>query len=59
AVGFKGAIRFNPAMPDGTPRKLLDVSRMDGLGWHAEIELQEGISNTYSWFLKHQDSFRH
>ena len=59
AVGFDGTIRFNPAMPDGTPRKLLDVANLQNLGWHSKVELQEGIANTYAWFLQHQDSFRH
>ena len=59
AVGFNGTIRFDPTMPDGTPRKLLDVSRLQNLGWRFRTELQEGIANTYAWFLKHQDSFRH
>lgn len=58
-VGFKGSIRFNPNMPDGTPRKLLDVSYLQSLGWSASTELREGIADTYTWFLENQDSFRH
>lgn len=58
-VGFTGTIRFNPSMPDGTPRKLLDVSCLNKLGWSCSIGLDEGIAATYSWFLQHQDSFRH
>ena len=58
-VEYKGDIRFNPAMPDGTPRKFLDVSLLQNLGWHSKMKLQEGITNTYNWFLQHQDSFRH
>jgi len=50
-VGFEGALVFNSDMPDGTPRKLLDVSRMKSLGWEAEINLQAGIEDTYAWFL--------
>ena len=57
-VGFTGTIRFNPSMPDGTPRKLLDVSRLNDFGWSCTVSLQEGIAGTYSWFLQHQDSFR-
>lgn len=57
-VGFQGTLRFNSAMPDGTPRKLLDVSRLTDLGWKSRIALEEGIADTYSWFLQHQDSFR-
>jgi len=57
-VGFSGTIRFNPAMPDGTPRKFLDVSRLNNLGWQSNISLEKGVASTYAWFLKHQDSFR-
>ncbi len=49
-VGFKGEIRFNPEYPDGTPRKLLDVSRLAGLGWRAKTPLQQGIPSTYAWY---------
>ncbi|MBN1854596.1 MAG: GDP-L-fucose synthase [Pirellulales bacterium] len=44
---------FDPSMPDGTPRKLLDVSRIHKLGWHHRIALSEGIASTYEWFKKH------
>ncbi len=53
-VGYEGEIQWNAAMPDGTPRKLLDVTRMDGLGWRASIGLEEGIAGTYEWFLRHR-----
>lgn len=53
-VGFRGEIRFDNTKPDGTPRKLLDVSRMKRLGWEAKIGLQEGIEQTYRWFLENQ-----
>lgn len=46
-VGFEGALKFNPSMPDGTPRKLLDVSRVHALGWKAAIGLREGIESVY------------
>lgn len=49
-VGFNGRIVFDTSKPDGTPRKLLDTSRMDDLGWKAEITLREGIEKTYEWF---------
>jgi GDP-L-fucose synthase len=39
--------------PDGTPKKLLDVSRLHALGWHHRIELKEGIASTYAWFVEH------
>ena len=50
-VGFKGAIECDTTKPDGTPRKLLDVSRMTSLGWQARIELRKGIEATYACFL--------
>jgi GDP-L-fucose synthase len=52
-VGFEGDIVFDTDKPDGTPRKLLDTSRMDGLGWRAKISLREGITQTYDWFREH------
>ena len=50
-VGFKGEVRFDRSKPDGTPRKLLDVSKMNALGWTAGIPLEEGVTSTYQWFL--------
>lgn len=52
-VGFRGEIRFDAAHPDGTPRKLLDVSRVNALGWKAKLGLEEGIASTYAWFRDH------
>lgn len=52
-VGFDGAIRYDTSKPDGTPRKLLDVSRMTALGFRPQISLEEGVRATYSWFLEH------
>jgi GDP-L-fucose synthase len=49
-VGFRGALRFDPSKPDGTPRKLLDVSRLAALGWKAKIPLRRGVEETYAWF---------
>jgi GDP-L-fucose synthase len=57
-VGWQGELRFDPSMPDGTPRKLLDVSRLAELGWSARIGLRDGISATYRWFLEHHDEAR-
>ena len=54
-TGFEGRIETDPSKPDGTPRKLMDVSRLKRLGWQARIELEEGIRQTYDWFLA-QDS---
>ena len=51
-VGFRGQIIFDTDRPDGTPQKLLDISRMDKLGWKAKISLREGITGTYDWFKK-------
>ena len=51
-AGFKGEIRFDAAKPDGTPRKLMDVSRLAQMGWRAKIDLEDGIAETYQWFLK-------
>ena len=50
-VGFEGELRFNPEYPDGTPRKLMDVSRLREMGWKPEISLEEGIRRTYEWYL--------
>jgi GDP-L-fucose synthase len=50
-VGYQGKIETDPSKPDGTPRKLLDVSRINGLGWRASTPLAEGISRTYQYFL--------
>ncbi|MGC8908950.1 MAG: GDP-L-fucose synthase family protein, partial [Desulfomonilaceae bacterium] len=52
-VGFKGRIRFNPDYPDGTPRKLLDISRLTSLGWRPSIGLREGLVSAYAWFVEH------
>jgi GDP-L-fucose synthase len=57
-VGWEGELRFDPSMPDGTPRKLLDVSKLTELGWSARIGLREGIEATYRWFLDHHDQAR-
>jgi GDP-L-fucose synthase len=52
-VGFTGQLEFDPAMPDGTPRKLMDVTRIRGLGWRPRIGLDEGIRGVYAWYLAH------
>jgi len=57
-VGFHGSLRFNPAMPDGTPRKLLDTRRLTALGWTPRISLESGIQQTYRWFLENRDRLR-
>ncbi len=58
ATGFEGRITTDPSKPDGTPRKLMDVSRLAEMGWRAQIPLDRGISETYQWFLDNQDTFR-
>lgn len=57
-VGFKGDLVFDTSKPDGTPRKLMDVSRLKALGWQASISLEDGLANTYQWFLQHQERLR-
>lgn len=52
-VGYQGSITWNSTMPDGTPRKLLDVSGLEALGWRASISLPDGLRSTYEWFLEH------
>ena len=53
-VGFKGDLAWDTTKPDGTPRKLLDVSKIRALGWRHRIELRDGIGRTYQWFLENQ-----
>ncbi|WP_422126847.1 GDP-L-fucose synthase [Thioalkalivibrio sulfidiphilus] len=57
-VGYGGEIVFDASRPDGAPRKLLDVSRLRKLGWQAETTLEDGLRQTYSWFLEHRGQFR-
>ena len=52
-VGFRGELRFDPKKPDGTPRKLLDTTRLKALQWEPRIPLEEGIRTTYKWFCEH------
>jgi GDP-L-fucose synthase len=53
-VGYRGKVTFDSSKPDGTPRKLLDISRLNSLGWHYKIDLESGIRSTYEWFLAQQ-----
>ncbi|MED9903153.1 MAG: GDP-L-fucose synthase [Lachnospiraceae bacterium] len=57
-TGYEGEIRFNSDMPDGTPRKLTDVSKLHGLGWRHKTELSEGIALAYRWFCENADCAR-
>lgn len=56
-TGFKGKLGFDTTKPDGTMRKLMDVSRLADMGWRAQIDLKDGLQETYNWFLN-QDSIR-
>ncbi len=57
-TGFAGEIVYDTSKPDGTPRKLLDVSRINQLGWTAQTGLREGLEATYQWFLENQENLR-
>jgi len=56
-VGFERRLAFDTTKPDGTPRKLLDISKITALGWKATISLEEGIRSTYQWFVTNQERF--
>lgn len=57
-VGFDGELFFDTSKPDGTPRKLMDVSKLSNQGWKAKIDLKSGVGMTYQWFLDNKDTFR-
>jgi GDP-L-fucose synthase len=57
-VGYRGEIRWDTSQPDGTYQKLLDVGRLDELGWKAKTELADGLRLTYEWFLQHEGDYR-
>jgi len=57
-VGFDGELVFDTSKPDGTPRKLMDVSRLKALGWEASISLEAGLKQTYQWFLRNRKKLR-
>ena len=57
-TGFQGELVWDRSKPDGTPRKLLDVSRLRNLGWEASIGLEDGLRDAYRWFVENQDRFR-
>ena len=53
-IDFKGEIRYDISKPDGTMRKLLDVTKMTNLGWSSSIDIKKGIDTTYNWFIKNK-----
>ncbi|MBV1915074.1 MAG: GDP-L-fucose synthase [Pseudomonadales bacterium] len=57
-VGFEGKLVFDTSKPDGSPRKLMNVDRLADLGWRYEVDLEQGLTKTYQWFLAHQSDFR-
>ncbi len=57
-IGHKGSILWDSSKPNGTPRKLMDVSKMKKLGWQASINLTEGIQSTYQWFLENENQYK-
>lgn len=54
-VGFNGEIEFDTTKPDGTPRKLVDTTRINQLGWRSQVDLKSGLAQTYRWFINHYD----
>ena len=57
-IGHEGDILWDSSKPDGTPRKLMDVSKMKEVGWQSSTELNEGIAKTYAWFLENIERFK-
>mgnify|MGYP003675165481 FL=1 len=57
-VGYTGAFAYDTSRPDGTPRKLVDVSRLTELGWRSKVSLREGVERTYAWYLENADKLR-
>lgn len=57
-TGHQGNINWDSSKPDGTPRKLMDSSKLNSEGWHSKIDLEQGITRTYQWFLENQNNFK-
>ncbi|MBV5302826.1 MAG: hypothetical protein JZU70_01275 [Chlorobium sp.] len=57
-IGYEGSIEFDPTKPDGTPRKLMDSTRLNNLGWRARVSLEEGLWLAYSDFLKNHNNIQ-
>jgi nucleoside-diphosphate-sugar epimerase len=58
-IGYKGKVDFDSSMPDGTPRKLLDVTKAKNYGWECKIDLEEGLKMTYDWYVSNKNVARH
>jgi len=58
SIGHEGEIIWDSSKPDGTPRKLMDISKMHQLGWKHQVSLKEGIEKTYKWFLENINDFK-
>ncbi|UWR35735.1 GDP-L-fucose synthase (plasmid) [Sulfitobacter sp. W027] len=58
-TGFEGRITNDPSKPDGTLRKLMDVSRLADMGWRASVDLEKGLQETYDWFIENENAIRH
>ena len=57
-IGYEGSIEFDPTKPDGTPRKLMDSTRLNNLGWQASVSLEAGLRLAYSDFLKNHNNIQ-
>jgi GDP-L-fucose synthase len=57
-TGFRGKLTFDASRPDGAPKKLLDVSRLAALGWRSSMTLEDGLRDTYAWFLQNVERIR-
>ena len=57
-IGFEGELKFDSTMPDGNPRKLLDSTLINELGWKSKIDLNEGLAKTYKWYIENEDTLR-
>ena len=55
-VGYHGKLRFDPTRPDGTPRKVLDVSRLKALGWQPKVTLRDGLQQVYRWYCEEYEA---
>lgn len=57
-IGYQGTIQWDSAKPDGAPRKLLNIQKLNSLGWRSKVGLEKGLLTTYQWFLSHQEKYR-